>query len=484
MVSPRRIGDAGVHIVGTIVNRDLGWIFRDQPVADYGIDAHIEVVDDAGQPTGRLLALQVKTGSSYEHHRFSSGNPRHLNYWLKHSLPVLLVIVDEVTETAYWRSVNEPIERTESGWSIEVPEENVLGASSKETLAMLASERLRERLHPAPTPEEIQRMAVEAFRRIPGSVLDTDSDVGDLRLDGVLSRHDSSVVRKYSFRGTRFIIKRTVADYCDIPALESLAGRNIRAYQYGSWSWIVCPLAVRVAGDFVFELQPFVAGMPFDQLVERNRYRFAGQFVGRLYVTLINALSKLHEGGIVHRDVRPENLILVPGGNVALLDSTFAARINSEQVPVANASFSPPEQAAGKAEAVSDYYSVAATIFYLCHGEVPADAPSDDVETDVGNYWLREATFARLLDRNPRRRPQTLWEALWKDYSGVAVWKLTGVLDAGELGVLVLGQSRAELVDATEFRAIIDDAHIWTADVDLRRDLLRSRTDPSVWLRK
>jgi hypothetical protein len=77
-----------------------------------------------------------------------------------------------------------------------------------------------------------------------------------------------------------------------------------------------------------------------------------------------------------------------------------------------------------------------------------------------------------------------LWEALWKDYSGVAVWRLTGVLNAGELGFLVLGRSRAELVDATEFRAIIDDAHIWTADVDLRRDLQRSRTDPSVWLRQ
>jgi hypothetical protein len=40
MASGRRIGDAGVHIVGKIVTRDLGWIFRDQPVADYGIDAH------------------------------------------------------------------------------------------------------------------------------------------------------------------------------------------------------------------------------------------------------------------------------------------------------------------------------------------------------------------------------------------------------------------------------------------------------------
>jgi len=392
-------------------------------------------------------------------------------------------MVDEQTETAYWRVVSEPIERTESGWSIEVSQENILDASAKEPLAALASERLREGIDRAPTPYEIQRHAVEAFDRIAAGALDADGDAGELAFDGVLSRHGISVVRKYAFRGMQFVIKRTMADYCDVRALESLAGRDIRAYQYGSWSWIVCPLAVRVAGEFVFELQPFVEGMPFDQLVARNRYPFAGQFVGKLYVTLISALNKLHEAGIVHRDVRPENLILVPSGDVALLDSTFATRIGGVQVPVANASFSPPEQTAAKAEAVSDYYSVAATIFYLCHGEVPPGPPPEHVETDVGNYWMRDAPFARLLDPDPRRRPQTVWDALWKDYSGVAVWKLTGVLDAGELGYLVLGQSRTALVGADRLQTIVEDALVWTTNVDLRRDLQRARTDPSVWLR-
>jgi hypothetical protein len=163
-------------------------------------------------------------------------------------------MVDEKTETAYWRLV-------------------------------LASDRLPERVDRTPTPQEIQRKAVEAFNLIPAGALDTDGDAGELAFDGVLSRHGISVVRKYAFGAMQFVIKRS--HYCDVHALESLAGRDIRAYQYGHWSWIVCPLAVRVAGDFVFELQPFVEGMLFDQLVARNRYPFAGQFVGKLYVTLI-----------------------------------------------------------------------------------------------------------------------------------------------------------------------------------------------------
>src|SRR5437899_909176 len=43
---------------------DFGWIFRRQTEDDYGIDAIVEVAKD-GLPTGRLIALQIKSGASY-----------------------------------------------------------------------------------------------------------------------------------------------------------------------------------------------------------------------------------------------------------------------------------------------------------------------------------------------------------------------------------------------------------------------------------
>jgi hypothetical protein len=84
----------GVNAVERIALDQLGWIFREQPIADMGIDAHIERVDD-GNPTGKLVALQIKTGAS--HFRVTNGvliyygNATHLEYWTGHSLPVLLV---------------------------------------------------------------------------------------------------------------------------------------------------------------------------------------------------------------------------------------------------------------------------------------------------------------------------------------------------------------------------------------------------------
>lgn len=92
----------GVHAVGLVVTSDLGWIFREQPIADMGIDAHIELVD--GEPTGKLIGVQIKTGKgnfkeskdAYTYY----GNDVHLDYWSNHSLPVILVAhIPETKET-------------------------------------------------------------------------------------------------------------------------------------------------------------------------------------------------------------------------------------------------------------------------------------------------------------------------------------------------------------------------------------------------
>ena len=40
---------------------EAGLIFREQPVSDYGIDAHIEI-ENNGKATGRLIAVQIKSG--------------------------------------------------------------------------------------------------------------------------------------------------------------------------------------------------------------------------------------------------------------------------------------------------------------------------------------------------------------------------------------------------------------------------------------
>jgi hypothetical protein len=46
------------------VQGDLGWLFREQPTEDYGIDVHAEIVDGE-DVRGRLLGMQIKNGNDW-----------------------------------------------------------------------------------------------------------------------------------------------------------------------------------------------------------------------------------------------------------------------------------------------------------------------------------------------------------------------------------------------------------------------------------
>lgn len=86
----------GINAVEAIF-LEMGWIFREQPTSDFGVDAQAEI-KVGKQATGRLIALQIKSGASYFKKRGENfvyyGSREHLDYWTNHSLPVFLKVVD------------------------------------------------------------------------------------------------------------------------------------------------------------------------------------------------------------------------------------------------------------------------------------------------------------------------------------------------------------------------------------------------------
>jgi hypothetical protein len=124
------------------IQDELGWLFREQPTEDYGIDAHAEVVDGE-DVRGRLLALQIKGGMSWFRETAPRGwwfrpDAEHVAYWLNHSLPVAVVLYHPETKRCHWQLVNrQTLQGTSTGgWKLLVPEAQVLDAS--------AADRLRE----------------------------------------------------------------------------------------------------------------------------------------------------------------------------------------------------------------------------------------------------------------------------------------------------------------------------------------------------
>lgn len=109
---------------------ERGWLFREQTTHDYGIDAHVEIVEEQ-RPTGKLIALQIKSGASFFKEESADSyvfrtDDKHIAYWVTHSMPVVLVLYNPATKTAHWREVtNSTVENTGKKWKIEVPKDDM-----------------------------------------------------------------------------------------------------------------------------------------------------------------------------------------------------------------------------------------------------------------------------------------------------------------------------------------------------------------------
>ncbi|MGU3541042.1 DUF4365 domain-containing protein [Methylobacterium sp. A54F] len=108
------------------------WLFREQPLHDWGIDAHVEP-KTGKRPTGQLLALQIKTGPSWFASENSNGvrhniSDWHFDYWLRHQLPVYIILHEPETGLTIWQKVERHlIKKSKKGnWYIRIPRSNVL----------------------------------------------------------------------------------------------------------------------------------------------------------------------------------------------------------------------------------------------------------------------------------------------------------------------------------------------------------------------
>ena len=124
----------------TKIFAQVGWYFREQFVSDNGIDAQVEIVEN-NKPTGQLIAIQVKSGMSYfsemdEEKIIYRPKANHVEYWTKHSLPVIICLHNTDNDKVFWTPVlKERIISTGKGYKIEIStnstltKENCLGLS-------------------------------------------------------------------------------------------------------------------------------------------------------------------------------------------------------------------------------------------------------------------------------------------------------------------------------------------------------------------
>ncbi|HEX3028236.1 MAG TPA: protein kinase [Clostridia bacterium] len=135
---------------------------------------------------------------------------------------------------------------------------------------------------------------------------------------------------------------------------------------------------------FVME---YLDGIDLKSYVNSNEGRISVEKTIEIILPVIDAVSVIHNAGILHRDISPDNIYICDDGNVKLLDFGAARQVLGEEWKslsvVLKQGFAPIEQyqTRGKQGEWTDIYALGATMYYCLTGRVPESA-MDRVDED------------------------------------------------------------------------------------------------------
>lgn len=175
-----------------------------------------------------------------------------------------------------------------------------------------------------------------------------------------------------------------------------------------------------------FLAMELIAGEPMSDLLEREPVLPPRRLLPILAQTA-RALHAAHQAGVVHRDVKPGNILITPTGKVKITD--FGVSLSSNQVPMTatgmvmgTAQYLSPEQAVGgPATAASDMYALGIVAYEALVGHRPFTGPTAvdiavaHVNTPVPPLPASvdrqiAALIMRLLSKDPSARPSSAEE--------------------------------------------------------------------------
>lgn len=153
-----------------------------------------------------------------------------------------------------------------------------------------------------------------------------------------------------------------------------------------------------------FLVMPLIPGGSLKELLERRGPLTAPE-AGRILTQIAAALDYAHGRGLLHRDVKPANILLTEEGRPVLADFGIAKVMEATQTQITRAGtgigtpeYMAPEQLEGNAERRSDLYALGVVLYQMLTGKVPYSGSTPYAIA----YQQLEAPLPSLRAANPR----------------------------------------------------------------------------------
>lgn len=201
-------------------------------------------------------------------------------------------------------------------------------------------------------------------------------------------------------------------------------------YQYRNHPNIVEVKHLFRENNTAYYTMEYLEGVDFGKLIKLWGPQVSWDQTEQIISQMISALGAIHESGLVHCDISPDNVCILKDGTVKLID--FGAAKNYIKGPSSiiflKKGFAPPEQyvSDGKLGPWTDIYALAVMIYFAFTGRMPPEAAerlnSDQIvwPSQIGMKipnvkW--EDALKKALELKPENRYQDV-KTFWRDLNG------------------------------------------------------------------